>query len=335
MPEPSPPKLLAENLTRHFGSRSGLVRAVDGISFTVGPHETLGVVGESGSGKSTLARLIVRLDHPTGGHLAVDGQDIVTLSGRRLRSWRRHVQIVLQDPHNSLSPHMKVIDQIIEAWRVHPDICPPVEWHDRAIALLRSVGLNAEHAGVLPRQLSGGQRQRVAIARALALQPSLLVCDEPVSALDVSIQAQILNILRDIRESLPISCVFISHDLAVIRYVSDRVAVMYLGKIMEIGRTEDVYTRPRHPYTTALLSAEPAPHFDGSRRRITLEGEVPSPMNVPPGCRFHTRCWKARDICRRVEPRLAGSELQHAAACHFPENSEAALAETTGRHAQA
>jgi oligopeptide/dipeptide ABC transporter ATP-binding protein len=317
-----PPRLVAEGLERHYAGRAGVVCAIDGISFTIGHDETLGIVGESGSGKSTLARLIVRLEQPTGGRLSMDGEDVVALAGERLRRWRKHVQIVLQDPHNSLSPHMRVIDQVIEGWKVHPEVCPPAERRDRAMALLRSVGLTPEHARVLPRQLSGGQRQRVSIARALALEPSLLVCDEPVSALDVSIQAQILNILRDIREKLKISCVFISHDLAVIRYIADRVAVMYLGRIVEIGRTEEVYTRPRHPYTVALLSAEPAPHFDGSRQRIRLTGEVPSPLNVPPGCRFHTRCWKAKDICRSLEPKLAGSEQAQAAACHFPENAE-------------
>ncbi len=330
-------KVRAESLVRHYRTARASVCAVDGISFSVRRRETLGVVGESGSGKSTLARLLVRLDEPSAGRLTVDGTDILALRGRHLRRWRRNAQIVLQDPYNSLSPRMRVIDQIIEAWRVHPGICPPHERHDRALALLGAVGLSSAHAQRLPRELSGGQRQRVSIARALAVEPTFLVCDEPVSALDVSIQAQILNIVRDVSDRLGLATVFISHDLAVVRYISDRVAVMYLGKIVEIGETEQVYLRPRHPYTVALHAAEPRPPGEktGGKRVVLATGELPSPSNIPSGCRFHTRCWKAREICRAVEPPLAGNEFDHAAACHFPENVDADQEQEPKAHDQA
>ncbi|WP_236051598.1 ABC transporter ATP-binding protein [Nonomuraea cypriaca] len=305
--------LEVESLVRHFPVKGGLLRrrrgavqAVDGVSFALGRGETLGVVGESGCGKSTLARTIVGLDTPTSGSVRYRGTDVHAASGRELRALRRRVQIVLQDPYTSLNPRKTVRELLMQPFEIHRDVLPRDRRLGRIKELVELVGLDPDHLDRHPFQFSGGQRQRIGIARALALEPEVVVCDEPVSALDVSVQAQVVNLLRRLQRELGLSYVFIAHDLSVVRHISDRVAVMYLGKIVELGARSEVYDRPRHPYTRALLEAVPIPEPRGrdERTRTLLAGDPPSPVDPPSGCRFRTRCPKAQDVCAVTEPAL-------------------------------
>ncbi len=305
-----------------FKKTIGHVKAVDGVSFDLKAGETLGVVGESGCGKSTLARVLMNLEKPTGGQVLYKGQDISKLSGGALRRLRRQIQLVMQDPYTSLNPRMTVGDLIGEPFEIHPEVAPRGSRRSKVKELLDLVGLNPEHINRYPHQFSGGQRQRIGIARALALRPEVIVCDEPVSALDVSIQAQVMNLLEKLQAEFGLSYVFIAHDLSVVRHLSDRVAVMYLGKMVEVGTEDEIYERPTHPYTQALLSAVPVPDptVRESKAIIRLQGDVPSPVSPPSGCRFRTRCWKAQDVCAQEVPLLQirpGSD--HPSACHFAE----------------
>ncbi|MCB1001351.1 MAG: ATP-binding cassette domain-containing protein [Acidimicrobiales bacterium] len=318
--------LQVEGLVKHFDVRAskGLrvvhrtVQAVSDVSFTIGSGQTVGVVGESGSGKTTVGRCLLRLIEPTAGSVKFKGQELVGLEAKRLRELRRDMQIVFQDPYASLDPRRTVQDAIIEPFEIQKIKGDHVK---KVADLLELVGLSPDHARRFPHEFSGGQRQRIGIARALALNPSLIVLDEPVSALDVSIQAGVINLLQDLQQELKLSYLFIAHDLSVVRHISEVVAVMYLGKIMEIGPAEELYLQPRHPYTQALLSAipEPDPIVERDRQRILLQGDVPSPINPPSGCRFRTRCPIAKDICAEEEPALVTRGSGHPVACHFAE----------------
>jgi oligopeptide transport system ATP-binding protein len=317
--------LTVENLVKHFPIRKGFlsrtvghVRAVDGVSFVVHRGETLGLVGESGCGKTTTGRCILRLIEPTSGSVRFDGQEVLGLPRRDLRALRRRMQIVFQDPYSSLNPRKTVRSMLSEVLTVHR-LAKGAELQDRVSLLLRQVGLSPSQAGRYPHEFSGGQRQRLGIARALAVSPELIVADEPVSALDVSIQAQIVNLLRDLQRDLHLTYVFIAHDLSVVEHISDRVAVMYLGKFVEVAPSGQLYREPRHPYSVSLLSAIPIPDPDRPRRRIVLKGDVPSPANPPSGCRFHPRCFMAREKCAVEEPALREISPGHFSACHFAE----------------
>jgi oligopeptide/dipeptide ABC transporter ATP-binding protein len=331
----SQPLLEVTDLVRHFPVRSsgivrrtiGQVQAVDGVSFSVQRGSSLGLVGESGCGKSTTGRVITRLIDPTSGSIKFEGKEIGGISQRQMRDRRRDIQIIFQDPYTSLNPRHTVGAIVGAPLDVH-NIVPKKQRLQRVQELLERVGLNPEHYNRYPSEFSGGQRQRIGIARAIALNPKMIVADEPVSALDVSIQAQVVNLMQDLQRELGIAFLFIAHDLAIVRHFCPEIAVMYLGKIVEIGPREWVYDQPHHPYTQALLSAVPdikQAAIGGRRERIKLEGDVPSPINPPSGCRFRTRCWKAQDICAKQEPPLLQISPGHSAACHFAEPMDTAV----------
>ncbi|OFB42374.1 dipeptide/oligopeptide/nickel ABC transporter ATP-binding protein [Mycolicibacterium sp. (ex Dasyatis americana)] len=313
--------LTVRDLRKSFRVGKNQLAALDGINLDLGRGETLGLVGESGCGKSTLARTLMMLERPDSGSVTFDGIDPFRLRGAELLKFRRRVQMVFQDPYASLNSRMTAGDIIAEPWHTHKTLHPNRKDREmRVRGLLDMVGLGAKAAGKYPQEFSGGQRQRIGIARALALNPDVIICDEPVSALDLSVQAQVLNLLNDLQQELGISYIFISHDLSVVRHVADRVTVMYLGRMIESGRTEDVYRNPRHPYTAALMSA--APKLDAAQRkdRILLKGEVPLPLNPPSGCRFRTRCWKATEICAMQvpTPTPTADVDGHISECHHP-----------------
>ena len=321
------PLLEVTDLVKNFPIKSGVfidrevarVHAVDGVSLVLHEGETLGLVGESGCGKSTLCRAILQLIRPTSGSVRFEGQELVGRSPRELRPLRRQMQMIFQDPFASLNPRKRVGQIVGDPMRLH-GVADGAELKRRVQELLDRVGLQAEHYNRYPHEFSGGQRQRIGIARALGTQPKLIIADEPVSALDVSVQAQIINLLEDLQREFGMAYLFVAHDLGVVRHVSDRVAVMYLGKLVEQADSDTLYARPRHPYTHALLSAVPIPdpRKNAARERITLEGDVPSPIDPPPGCHFHTRCASATDICRHDEPALVTDDCGHATACHHP-----------------
>lgn len=317
------------DLKMHFPLTSGIVlqrvvgyvRAVDGVSFSIKRGKTLGLVGESGSGKTTIGRTIVRLYKPTAGQVMFGDVDLAALSGERLRQMRQRVQMVFQDPFASLNPRFTIGSLIAEPMHIY-HVADGKEIRDRTVELLRVVGLRPEYIDRYPHEFSGGQRQRIAVARALAINPEFVIADEPVSALDVSIRAQVLNLLQRLQKQFNLTYLFVSHDLSVVRHVADRIAVMYLGKIVELSDRDELYESPKHPYTKALLSAVPIPdpQIEKHRKRIILSGDLPSPIRIPSGCRFHTRCPMAQDICREVEPAFEAKEgRDHFAACHFSE----------------
>ena len=316
-----------ENLVKHFPVKEGLVfkrqtgavRAVDGVSFQLRRGETIGIVGESGCGKSTVAKLLMRLEDPDSGAVNFLGENFLSLKGDDLRRMRRKIQIIFQDPYTSLNPRMSVGDIIAEPFKLHPEAKPAQGVRNRVMELLDLVGLDPDHINRYPHQFSGGQRQRIGIARGLALNPDVIICDEPVSALDVSVQAQVMNLLEDLQQELGLSYIFIAHDLSVVRHIADRVAVMYLGEFAELGNDDEIYRTPAHPYTQALLSAVPVPDptLRESRQEIVLKGDPPNPANPPSGCRFRTRCWKATEICVEQEPELiVRPGVTQRAACH-------------------
>jgi oligopeptide/dipeptide ABC transporter ATP-binding protein len=332
------PLVEIRGLVKHFPVKGGVlqrtlahVKAVDGVDLTIRRGETLGLVGESGCGKTTVGRLILRLIEPTAGTISFDGTDISRLKGDALKPFRRRMQIIFQDPYASLDPRAPIGDSIGDGLRIH-GVGTAAERKARVKKMMDLVGLAAYQARRFPHEFSGGQRQRIGIARALVLEPDLVVCDEPVSALDVSIQAQVLNLLRDLQEELGLTLLFVAHNMAVVEHISDRVAVMYLGRVVEEATRERTYADPRHPYTQALMSAIPLPDPDARRQRIILRGDVPSPINVPAGCRFHPRCWLYEQLgqpenCRTVDPALhpAGGDPEHGTACHYAERSREVL----------
>jgi oligopeptide/dipeptide ABC transporter ATP-binding protein len=318
----SAPILEVAGLVKHFplrqgafGTVSGYVRAVDGVDFTLGERETLAIVGESGCGKSTVGRLVLRLLEPTAGSVKFEGEDLMTLGESALRARRRRMQVIFQDPYGSLNPRMTVGAMLGEPLMLHGLVKGEAARRARVAELLELVGLRADHARRSPHEFSGGQRQRLAIARALAVEPKLIVADEPVSALDVSIQAQVINLMRELQARFGLSYIFVSHDLAVVKHIADRIAVMYLGKIVETAPTAELFANPRHPYTRALLSAVPVPDPAVARERTLLEGDIPSATAPPPGCRFHTRCPFVRESCKVEVPALVSDGADHSTAC--------------------
>jgi len=323
--------LRVNNLVKHFPITEGVlfqrqvnaVRAVDGISFTVKHGEILGLVGESGCGKTTTGRTIIQLEKATSGEIIFEGVNLVSATRKELFKARRRIQMIFQDPYASLNPRMTVKEIIEEPLKIHK-VGTSKERTDRAEELLEKVGLNPSYINRYPHEFSGGQRQRIGIARALALKPDMIICDEPISALDVSIQAQIVNLLEELQEDLGLTYLFIAHDLSMVRHISHRVAVMYLGKIMELANTTTLFDQPYNPYTVALLSAVPVPdpYVEEKRKRIILEGDVPSPINPPSGCRFHTRCYMAKERCKIEEPELIEVEKDHFVACHYWEENK-------------
>jgi oligopeptide transport system ATP-binding protein len=345
-PHTGEPILQVRDLVKHFPLTQGIVfrqqigavKAVDGVSFDLRQGETLGIVGESGCGKSTLAKVLMNLERATAGQVVYKGEDITRLTGRALKAVRRNIQMVFQDPYTSLNPRMTVGDIIGEPFEIHPEAAPRGDRRRAVQDLLDVVGLNPEYINRYPHQFSGGQRQRIGIARGLALKPEVVICDEPVSALDVSVQAQVINLLEKLQDEFRLSYMFIAHDLSIVRHISDRVGVMYLGRIVEIGSDQAIYEHPTHPYTQALLSAVPVPDPQGRehRERIILSGDVPSPANPPSGCHFRTRCWKAQPLCAEVDPPLGIPEPfrggpadgpAHDSACHFAEEKDVVGAE--------
>jgi len=315
--------LEVNNLVKHFPIKGGILRrtvavvkAVDGVSFTLKRGETLGLVGESGCGKTTTGRTILRLEKATDGEVIFDGKDVLAASGSQLKALRRDMQIVFQDPYASLDPRMTIGESVAEGLTIH-GIGSKAERIERVREVLAKVGMHPSHMERFPHEFSGGQRQRIGIARALVMNPKLIVCDEPVSALDVSIQSQVLNLLRNLQQEFGLTYLFIAHNLSVVEHISNRVGVMYLGKMVELADRMELFRRPLHPYTKALISAIPIPNPTIRRERIILQGDVPSPINPPKGCRFHPRCWMARDICREVEPVFEEKAPGHWSACHF------------------